>query len=333
MNNPLPLSKRSFKKLTFGAFALLSSGLFYTGLANAQAYPNRPVKVVVPFATGAASDTIARMISDRLSTALGQTFVVENRPGAGGTIANDAVAKAPADGYTLLISTAALPISAVMYKGLKYDTSKFASVTVFTHSPLAFVANPSFPAKTVPEFIAYAKANPGKVNFGSLGQGTSHHVTGEKLKLEAGLDMAHVPYKGSGAAHTDVMAGQIQVMFDNLVALLPNIKSGKLRPLAVTSLKRHPLLPDVPSLSEAGVKDFEALAWFGLVAPPGTPKDVLTKLNAEVIKILALPEVRQRLVEGGSEVIGNSPEAADRFLQTEISRWGTVVKAANITID
>jgi tripartite-type tricarboxylate transporter receptor subunit TctC len=333
MNKALNLSKRSFNKISLAALAMLTSGLFCTALVNAQGYPNRPVKVVVPFATGAASDTIARMISDRLSTALGQTFVVENRPGAGGTIANDAVAKSPADGYTLLISTAALPISAVMYKSLKYDTAKFASVTVFTHSPLAFVANPNFPAKTVPEFIAYAKANPGKVNFGSLGQGTSHHVTGEKLKLEAGLDMAHVPYKGSGAAHTDVMAGQIQVMFDNLVALLPNIKSGKLRPLAVTSLKRHPLLPDVPSLSEAGVKDFEALAWFGLVAPQGTPKDVLTKLNAEVVKILALPEIRQRLIEGGSEVIGNSPEAADRFLQTEISRWGTVVKAANITID
>jgi tripartite-type tricarboxylate transporter receptor subunit TctC len=320
-------------KSLLAAIGLFANGLLLTDLAHAQAYPNRPVKVIVPFATGAASDSIARMISDRLSTATGQTFVVENRPGAGGTIANDAAAKAPADGYTLLISTAALPISAVMYRGLKYDTSKFASITVFTHSPLAFVANPNFPAKTVPEFIAYAKANPGKVNFGSLGLGTSHHVTGEKLKLEAGLDMAHVPYKGSGAAHTDLMGGQIQVMFDNLVALMPNIKAGKIRPLAVTSLKRHPLLPEVPSLSEAGVKDFEALAWFGLVAPQGTPKDIVSKLNVEVVKILALPEIRQKLVEGGSEVIGNSPEAADRFLQTEIARWGAVVKAANITID
>lgn len=316
------------------AKAMLAALTLFTGsTALAQAYPNRPVKVIVPFATGAASDTIARMISDRLSSALGQTFLVENRPGAGGTIANDVVAKSPADGYTLLISTAALPISAVMYRGLKYDTSKFSSVTVFTHSPLAFAANPNFPAKTVPEFIAYAKANPGKVNFGSLGLGTSHHVTGEKLKLEAGIDMAHVPYKGSGAAHTDLMGGQIQVMFDNLVALHPNFKSGKLRPLAVTSLKRHPLLPDVPSLSEAGVKDFEALAWFGMVAPQGTPKDIVAKLNTEIAKILALPEVRQKLVDGGSEVIGNSPEAADRFLQNEISRWGTVVRAANITID
>ena len=317
----------------FVSACIASLTSFVSTLAFAQAYPNRPVKVIVPFATGAASDTIARMISDRLSSALGQTFVVENRPGAGGTIANEVAAKSPADGYTLLISTAALPISAVMYRGLKYETSKFASITVFTHSPLAFVANPSFPAKTVPEFIAYAKANPGKVNFGSLGLGTSHHVTGEKLKVEAGIDMAHVPYKGSGAAHSDLMGGQIQVMFDNLVALLPNLKAGKLRPLAVTSLKRQALLPDVPSLSEAGVKDFEALAWFGMVAPQGTPKDIVVKLNAEISKILALPEIRQKLIDGGSEVIGNSPEAADRFLQSELSRWGTVVKAANITIE
>jgi tripartite-type tricarboxylate transporter receptor subunit TctC len=326
----------SFIKQTRRAFAsasIASLSLLFSSYATAQGYPNRPVKVIVPFATGAASDTIARMISDRLSSAVGQTFVVENRPGAGGTIANEVVAKAPADGYTLLISTAALPISAVMYRGLKYDTAKFSSITVFTHSPLAFVANPGLPFKTVPEFIAYAKANPGKVNFGSLGLGTSHHVTGEKLKLEAGIDMAHVPYKGSGAAHTDLMGGQIQVMFDNLVALLPNIKAGKLRPLAVTSLKRQALLPDVPSLSEAGVKDFEALAWFGMVAPQGTPKDIIVKLNAEISKILALPEIRQKLADGGSEVIGNSPEAADRFLQSELSRWGTVVKAANITIE
>ena len=299
----------------------------------AQAYPNRPVKVIVPFATGAASDTIARLISERLGNATGQTFVVENRPGAGGTIANDMVAKAPADGYTLLISTAALPVSAVMYRNLKYDTTRFASVTVFTHSPLGFAANPALPVRTVPEFIAYAKANPGKINFGSLGIGTSHHVTGEKLKLEAGLDMAHIPYKGSGAAHSDLMAGQIQVMFDNLVALMPHFKSGKLRPLAVTSLKRQALLPDVPSLSEAGVKDFEALAWFGLVAPPGTPREIINRLNAEVVKILAQPDVRQRLIETGSEVIGNSPEAADRFLQLEIARWGAVVRAANITAE
>ena len=299
----------------------------------AQGYPNRTVRVIVPFATGAASDTLARLVSDRLTQSTGQPFVVENRPGAGGVVGSEFVAKAPADGYTLMLSTAATPISATAYPGLKYDTAAFTSVTVLTNSPLGFAANLNFPAKTVREFIDYTKANPDKVNFGSLGVGTSHHVTGEKLKIDAGIQMVHVPYKGSGAAHADLMGGQIQVMFDNIVALLPHFKSGKLRALAVSSAKRHPLLPDVPSLSEAGVRDFEAVAWFGILAPPATPREVVNRLNAEIIKALAAPDLRQRLVDGGSEVIGNSPEAADKFLQSEIARWGAVIKSANIRIE
>ena len=316
-------------------FRLAASLLFAIAVtpSQAQPYPVRPVRVVVPFATGAASDIIARTVFERVGNAMGQSFVVENRPGAGGTVGSESVAKAPADGYTLLISTAALPITATAYRDLRYDTAAFSSITVLTHSPLALAANLDFAPKTIRAFIAYARANPGKVNFGSLGIGTSHHLTGEKLKLDAGIDMVHVPYKGSAAAHADLMGGQIQVMFDNLVALLPHFKSGKLRPLAVSSARRHPLLPDVPSISEAGVKDFEAVAWFGFLAPHGTPKDIVAKLNAEIAKVLAIPEIRQRLVEGGSEVIGNSPEAADRFLQSEIARWGAVVKAANIRAD
>jgi tripartite-type tricarboxylate transporter receptor subunit TctC len=313
-------------------FAVVWLALFASPLF-AQAYPAKPVRVIVPFATGAASDTIGRLISDRLSAAMGQPFIVENKPGAGGTIANEFVAKSAPDGYALLVSTAALPIAGVAFRNLKYDTAAFSSITVFTHSPLAFAAHPAFPARSVGEFIDYAKANPGKVNFGSLGIATSHHVTGEKLKLDAGIDMVHVPYKGSGAAHADLMGGQIQVMFDNLVALLPHFKSGKLRPLAVSSLKRHPLLPEVPSLSEAGVRGFEAVAWFGFVAPPGTPRDIVARLNAETVKVLAIPEIRQRLVDGGSEVIGNSPQEADRFLAAELARWGAVVKAAHISAD
>ena len=303
------------------------------GNAAAQTYPTRPVKVIVPFATGAASDIIARQVFDRVSAAMGQGFVVENRPGAGGTVGSEFVAKATPDGYTLLISTAALPISAGVYKNLRYDSSAYASVTVMTHSPLAFAANLNFPPKTMKEFIDYAKANPGKVNFGSLGIATSHHLTGEKLKLDAGIDMVHVPYKGSSAAHTDLIGGQIQVMFDNFVALLPQIKAGKVRALAVSSAKRHPLLPDVPSIAEGGVRDFEAVAWFGVVAPPGTPRDIVAKLNAEVVKALNQPEMKQRLTDGGSLVIGNSPDDADRFLKSEIARWGVVVKAANINVE
>ena len=298
---------------------------------GAQVYPNRPVKVVVPFATGAASDVITRLVFDRVGAAVGQNFLVENRPGAGGTVGSEFVAKAPPDGYTLLTSTAALPISAGAYKNLRYDSGAFSSVTVMTHSPLAFAANLNFPPRTMREFIDYAKANPGKVNFGSLGIATSHHLTGEKLKLDAGIDMVHVPYKGSSAAHTDLIGGQIQVMFDNLVALLPQIKAGKVRALAVSSARRHPLLPDVPSIAEGGVRDFEAVAWFGVLAPPGTPRDITSRLGTEIVKALNQPDMKQRLSDGGSLVIGNSPEEADRFLKSEITRWGVVVRAAHIT--
>lgn len=312
---------------------LLVITFMYSHSSFADVYPSRPVKMIVPFAPGSASDTVARSVADKLTLAMGQPFLVENRAGAGSTIANDYVAKAAPDGYTLLISTAALPIGASAYPNLRYDTAAFTSITVFTNSALALAVNPDFPAKNAREFIEYAKANPGKINFGSLGMGTSHHVTAEKLKLDAGINMVHVPYKGSGPAHLDLMGGQIQAMFDNLVALMPHFKSGKLIPIAVTTSKRHPQLPDVPTLSEAGVKGFEAVAWFGIVAPPGTPKDIVNKLNVEIVKILNTPEVRQRLIDGGSEVIGNSPDDADRFLKSEIKKWGVVVRSAKISAE
>ena len=321
------LGLRGFRTLFAALLAFAATQAF------AQNYPNKVVRVIVPFGSGATSDIMARMISDRLTAALGQSFIVENRVGAGGTIGTEFVAKSAPDGYTLLMTTAATPITASAYRNLKYDTAAFTSITVITHSPLGFAANMNFAPKTITEFIDYAKANPGKVNFGSLGIGTSHHLTGEKLKLDAAIDMVHVPYKGSGAAHADLMGGQIQVMFDNIVALMPHFKSGKLRPLAVSSARRHPLLPDVPSISEGGVKDFEAVAWFGFVAPPGTPKDIVAKLNAEIVKVLAVPDIRQRLIDGGSEVIGNTPEEADRFLKNEIARWGAVVRAANVVAE
>ena len=314
------------------ALAALSALTAFTPPAAAQPYPARPVKLVVAFAPGTTSDIIGRMVAEKLTAATGQPFVVENRTGAGGTIGAEMVAKSPPDGYTLLLSTAALPVSAHVFPNLKYDTAKdFASVTVISHSPLLLAANLDFPPKSVRELIQYAKANPGKVSFGSAGVGTSHHLTGEKLKLEAGIDMVHVPYKGSGPAHVDLMGGQIQIMFDNIVALMPLVKSGRLRALAVSSAKRHPLLPEVPAIQEAGMPGFETVAWFGVVAPAGTPREVLGRLNAEVLKAIALPDVRQRLVDAGSEIIGNSPEAADRFLREDTEKWGKVVKAAKVT--
>lgn len=315
----------SFARLCVALLALSA------GSALAQSYPQKPVRVVVAFAPGTTSDIIGRMISERLTQAMGQTFLVENRTGAGGTIGAEFVARAAPDGHTLLLSTAALPVSAWVFPGLKYDTGKdFASITVMTHSPLALAANLNFPPKTLRELIDYAKANPGKVSFGSAGVGTSHHLTGEKLKLDTGIDMVHVPYKGSGPAHVDLMGGQIQIMFDNIVALMPHFKSGKLRPLAVSSAKRHSLLPDVPSIAEVGVKNFETVAWFGFVAPAATPRDIVNRLNAEIVKALAIPEIRQRLLDLGSDMVGNSPEAADKFLRAELERWGTVVRAAGV---
>ena len=303
-----------------------------SGAVLAQNFPSRAVRVVVAFAPGTTSDIIGRMLAEKLSQSMGQPFVVENRTGAGGTIGAEAVAKSAPDGHTLLLSTAALPVSAHVYPNLKYDTVKdFASVTVITHSPLLLAANVNFPPKNVMELVQYAKANPGKVSFGSAGVGTSHHLTGEKLKLDTGIDMVHVPYKGSGPAHVDLMGGQIQIMFDNIVALMPHVKSGKLRALAVSSAKRHPLLPEVPSIQEAGVRDFETVAWFGVVAPAGTPREVIQRLNAETVKALQLADVRQRLIEGGSEIIGNSPEAADRFMREEVEKWGKVVRGAKVT--
>jgi tripartite-type tricarboxylate transporter receptor subunit TctC len=298
----------------------------------AAQYPAKPVRMVVAFAPGTTSDIIGRMLAEKLHQQLGQPFVVENRTGAGGTIGAEAVAKSAPDGYMILVSTAALPVSAHVYPGLKYDTAKdFASITVISHSPLLLAANLNFPPKNVMELVQYAKANPGKVSFGSAGVGTSHHLTGEKLKLDTGIDMVHVPYKGSGPAHVDLMGGQIQIMFDNIVALMPHVKSGKVRALAVSSARRHPLLPDVPSIQEAGVKNFETVAWFGLVAAAGTPRDIVNRLNAETVKAIRLPDVQKRLLEGGSDIVGNSPEAADKFLRDEVEKWGAVVRAAKVT--
>jgi tripartite-type tricarboxylate transporter receptor subunit TctC len=322
--------RKLLKSLLFASLAGLSSS---GGVVQAQSsYPTKPVKMMVAFAPGTASDIIGRLIAERLSLSMGQSFVVENRAGAGGTIAAEAVAKSPADGYTLLVSTAALPVSASVYPSLKYDTAKdFASITVLTHSPLLLAANLDFAPKSISELVSYAKANPGKINFGSAGVGTSHHLTGEKLNLETGIDMVHVPYKGSGPAHIDLMGGRIQLMFDNIVALMPLIKAGKVRPIAVSSAKRHPLLPEVPTIQEAGVKQFETVAWFGVVAPLGTPTEIVQRLNGEIQKILQGPDVRRRLIDSGSEIIGNSPEAADRFLKEEVAKWAIVVKAAKVT--
>ena len=300
-------------------------------LACAQAYPAKAVRVIVAFAPGTTSDIIGRMFAEKLSQSMGQPFVVENRTGAGGTIGAEAVAKAAPDGYTLLVTTAALPVSAHVYPNLKYDTAKdFAAVTLISTSPLLLAANNSFGPRSIAELVQYAKANPGKVAFGSAGVGTSHHLTGEKLKLDTGIDLVHVPYKGSGPAHVDLMGGQIPLMFDNVVALMPHVKAGKVRAIAVSSAKRNAMLPDVPTIAESGVPGFETVAWFGLAAPAGTPRELIHRLHGEVIKAMKLPDVEKRLLDSGSDLVGASPEAADKFLRDEVAKWGVVVKAAGV---
>jgi tripartite-type tricarboxylate transporter receptor subunit TctC len=301
--------------------------------ASAEGFPNRPITIVVPVGPGSAADIVPRMLSQKVGELLGQQVIVLNKPGGSTMIANEYVYRAPPDGYTLLCTTTGMVIAASAAKNIGYDTSKFTSITILVRSPLALAANLSFPPRNFAEFIGYAKAHPNKVSFGSLGFTSSHLLTAEKLKLEAGIEMVHIPYNGASAAHVDLLGGQIQVMFDNLASLLPMFQSGKLRPLAVTSPKRVPQLPDVPTLAESGLKDFESLAMFGIAAPPGTPKEVVAKLNAAFVEALATPEIRQRLIESSFEVIGNSPEAADAYLQQQLASWGAVVKAANVHLD
>jgi tripartite-type tricarboxylate transporter receptor subunit TctC len=302
------------------------------GLGNAAA--QKQGRIVVPAGPGASSDIVGRLIAARLGEEMGYPFIVDNKPGAGTTIGNEYVAKSAPDGSTLLLSQPSTVVSGLIFTSLRYDPTQFVSVTVLTKSPLLLAANLDFPPKTFPDFIKYAKANPGKVNFGSLGISTSHHVTGEKLKLDAGIDMVHVPYKGgASAAHADLIGGQIQVMFDNLPALLPHVRSGRLRPLATTGLKRSPMLPDVPTIAESGIPNFEATSWFGLLAAPGTPKEVAARVNSAVLKVLAMPDIRQRLIDSGAEIIGNSPQEADSFYKSELVRWAVVVKAANIGVE
>jgi tripartite-type tricarboxylate transporter receptor subunit TctC len=308
--------------------AVIAAMGFTSGLAQAQGYPTHSIRLIVPFPPGGATDIIARAVAQRWTETLGQSVVVENRPGAGGNIGSDVVAKATPDGYTLLMGTVGThAINASLYTNMPYDHVKdFAPVILVAGVPNVMEVNPSVPAKTVQEFIAYAKANPGKLNFASSGSGTSIHLSGELFKVMTGVQMTHVPYKGSAPALTDLMGGQVQVMFDNLPPSLPHIKAGKLRPLAVTSATRAPALPDVPTVAESGVPGFEASSWFGVLAPAGTPRPIIDRLNGEVAKWLATPEAKERMLALGANAIGGSPEDFAAHIRAETAKWAKVVK-------
>src|SRR5207248_3216491 len=304
-------------------------------VASAQGYPTRPIRLVVPFPAGGTTDILAREVAQKLTEGLGQAVVVDNRPGAAGNIGSDLVAKSAPDGYTLLMGTVGThAINPSLYSKMPYDHVKdFAPVVLVAGVPNVLVINPTLPFKSVQDLIAYAKANPGKLNFASSGSGTSIHLSGELFKVMAGVQMTHIPYKGSAPALQDLLAGQVQLMFDNLPPSLPQIKAGKLRALAVTSATRAPALPDVPTLAESGLPGFEASSWFGILAPAGTPAPIVAKLNAEVANWLATPEAKEKLLKQGANPAGGTPQDFAKHIAAETAKWAKVVKDSGAKID
>jgi tripartite-type tricarboxylate transporter receptor subunit TctC len=325
----MKLPRRNFLHLAAGTAALPA----VARIAQAQAYPSRPVRLIVPLAPGGATDIVARVIGQWLSERLGQPFIVENRPGAGTNLGTEAVVRAAPDGYTLLLAAPNNAINASFYEKLNFNFIRdIAPVAGIISHSLVIVVHPSVPAKTVPEFIGYAKANPGKLNMASPGNGTPNHVSGELFKMMAGVDMVHVPYRSGGPALTDLIAGQVQVMFPATVSSIEYIRDGRLRALAVTTATRSELLPDIPTVDQF-VPGYEASGWFGLGAPKATPAEIVEKLNKEINAGLADPKIKTRLADlGGTPLVG-SPADFGKLVADDTEKWGKVVRAANIKPD
>ena len=322
----MKLPRREFLRLSATAIALPAAA----HLARAETYPARPVHIIVGFAAGGPNDISARLIAQWLSERLGQQFVVENRPGAGGNVATELVVRAPADGYTLLLVPAPAAINATLYDNLNFNfIHDIAPVAGILRVPEVMVVNPAVPANTVPEFIAYAKANPGKINMASAGNGTVPHVAGELFKFMTGVDLVRVGYRGGGPALVDLMGGQVQVMFEPTLSTIGYIRAGKLRALAVTSATRSAALPDVPTVGEF-VPGYEATAWFGIGAPRNTPSEIVDKLNGEINAGLVDPKIKERLADLGGEPMPMSPADFAKFIADETEKWGKVVRAAGI---
>jgi tripartite-type tricarboxylate transporter receptor subunit TctC len=318
---------------TVGAFGLTTIAPRH---ASAQAYPNRPVKIIIPFGPGGPTEFILRLVADRLTAMLGQAFVVENRPGgAGGTVGAKSVSVAEPDGYTLLFSSPGpLVTAAAVYKNLDYDPIKsFAPIAMVIYAPQMLVVHPSVPANTLKEFIAYAKSNPGKIAFGSSGFGTQPHMLGDMLKLMADINIVHVPYRGAGQSVTDLLAGQVQMIFETTAILLPHVEGGRLRPLAVCTEARSPLLPDVPTMAESGYPKILASFWSGLLAPAGTPIEIVAKLNGAVNEILKSKEAQAGLARVGAEAKIGSPKDFAAFIGAEAPRWADIANATGIKVE
>lgn len=316
------------------AGALLAAALMTTaGAGLAQSYPSRPVRVIVPSAPGGSVDTLGRMISQKLSAALGQQFVVENRSGSGGVVGTEVVAKAPADGYTLLMAYHSHVINPTLYPKLPFDTVKgFSPISQIAVQPQLFNVHPTLPAKTIKDLIALAKARPGQLLYGSAGSGSGGHLATEIFNSMAGIRMTHVPYKGSAPALIDVIAGNTQLMLATLISSLPHIRSGRLRAMGVSSVKRSPVLPDVPAVAEF-LPGYECVVSYFLLAPAGTPEDIVAKLNAETAKALRQPDVTERLARDGADPVGNTPQETAHYITSEIEKWGKAVRASGARSD
>ncbi len=302
--------------------------------AFAQSYPSRPIRVMVGFPAGGVADVLARIIAPRLSESLGQPVVVENRVGAGSNIAAEAVAKSPPDGYTLFIYSSANAVNVTLYSKMSYDPVKdFAPVTLIASMANILAVNSSVPAKSVRELIALAKAKPGQLNFGSAGHGTTQHLSGQLFKTMAGIDITHVPYKGSVPAMTALLSGEIPMVLNVISTVLPQMPSGKVRALAVTSARRSPMVPDLPTLAESGLPGFEYISYFGVLAPAGTPREIVIRLNNEIARILSLPDTKERFFVNGAEPASSTPEAFAEFIRDEIIKTGKIVRESGARVD
>jgi tripartite-type tricarboxylate transporter receptor subunit TctC len=302
--------------------------------ANAQSYPARPVRVIVPFPPGAGADITTRLFAPRLSEALGQAVVVENRGGAAGNIGAEVVARAAPDGYTLLTAPASLAISQTLYKKLSFDLLRdFQAVSMLASVPFVLVVHPSLPARSVKDLIAFAKARPGQINYASSGNGSAPHLTTEMLKMQARIDVVHVPYKGTPLAVIDLLTGQVSFMFANPLSILPHVNSGRLRALGVTSAKRNAATPQLPTMAESGLPGFESGTWFAVLAPAGTPREVVERLSADIVKLTQHSDTREKLAAQGAEALTMSPAETAAYLRSEVTKWGKVVEASGARVE
>ena len=325
------MKRRDFLSVT-GAGALVAS-LPQQAFAQ-QGYPNKPIKFIVGFGAGGATDVVGRLMAKKIGDALGQPIIIENKAGASSNIGAEAVFRAAPDGYTFYVCAITSAINVSLFPKLPFDFAKdFEPVALFANVPNILVVHPSVPAKTVKELVELARAQPGKLSYASSGSGTSIHMCGELFKMLAKVDLVHIPYKGSAPAMIDMVGGQVQVMFDNMPSALPHVKAGKLRALAVTSAQRSPSAPNVPTMGEAGVQGFDVQSWFGLVAPKGTPKDIIARVNAEAVKALASADIKERFLDLGAVPGPMSPEAFGDYIRSEITRWAEVVKVSGAKVE